>query len=127
MDAIRNQSRHNYGLAGFSLIEVIVSTIIILIACLGFTYLISQLMTARRFVPETKLLLKRSSYQAETGLIDSDEIRRAYDQCNITISDELLSTTHYQKLTISDKSNNKVLMQFSVLPDTSDLMQLFQK
>ena len=112
---------------GYSLLEVIVSTIIILIAFLLFSVLLSQLMSSRRIVPETKLLLKVTSFQKENGNIDSSEVKTTFDQADVINTTEIINSFPFQHHLIKDKSSGKLILQFFSVPDSENFQLLFQQ
>lgn len=109
-------------LTGASLLEVIVSTVIILIAFLLFSILIGQLMTARKMTPEIQILFGISG----TGWIsDTNMIRQIYRNNRIEMKTELADTFLFMHVQVVDTQNNRKLFQYYFEPK-SEKQSLYQ-
>jgi hypothetical protein len=95
-------------LKAHSLIEVIVSTIIILITFLLFSSLIGQLVTESRNVQRVRMLF----YTGGSSGIDTQNIRKVYPDCNITLLHTFIDKCQIANLQITDSITGKLLYQY---------------
>ena len=125
MAKVKKNIRKMY-LHASSLIEVIVSTIIIIIGFLLFSFLLSQLMSSRRVVPETEFLLRLPSLQTENGALDTTEISKIFQETKIVSEIDANSQFNLLHNEITDRNNGVLIMQYYTLPDCQ-VDALFQK
>lgn len=126
MVKMKKLTTSNY-VGAFSILEVIVSTIIILIAFMLFSFLLGQLMSSRRMVPETAILLKMPSFRTANGITDTMAINNVYNQSSTSTTNELLNSFAFQHVKMGDKNSGKLLLQYYALPDTLNADNLFQQ
>ncbi len=113
---------------GHSLLEVIVSTLLILIAFLLFSSLLGQLFSSRRIVPETSLLMKLSSFKSENGSLDTAKINGTHSGSNTVVSSRYIDSFYFWEVYISEKSTGKKLLQYYTTTSESDVItSLFQE
>lgn len=113
---------------GHSLLEVIVSTLLILIAFLLFSSLLGQLFSSRRIAPETALLMKLSSFKSENGSIDTAKINSTYGGCYTVVGSRYIDSFYFSEVYISEKSSGKKFLQYyTTTSDSVVITSLFQE
>jgi len=110
-------------LHGHSLIEVIISTIIILTTFMLFSFLLGQLMSSRRIAPETLLLLKLGSL-TEKETVDTTTVKECYKNIDIDFS---LDPALIEHLKITDNSTRKMIFQYYFINRTEEANSIYSK
>lgn len=104
-------------LKGHSLVEVIVSTIIILITFLLFSSLIGQLVTESRTVQGLKMLYHITGVTPN----DTTALSGLYTNSHVTVEQKKINNEEINHLTITSKTSDKVLYRYYFYSEIADL------
>jgi hypothetical protein len=125
---MKSKPKNRFVLPGHSLLEIIVSTIIILVTFLLFSSLLGQLFSSRRTVPATAVLLKLSSFKTSSGTLDTSEIKNAYSASSTIIRSRNIDSFNFWEVAISDKnSGEKILLYYTTSTNSDVVASLFQQ
>lgn len=114
--------RYNQRLVAHSLIEVIASTLIILVAFLMFSMFLGKVTQSRHIVPETQAVLQINQLRESECGLDTSRIQRLFPgiRCQITVSQ--LGIGSYVHLQYRTPENYRTIFELylsSLCPDTN--------
>lgn len=102
---------------GNSILEVIVSTVIILICFLLFSSLLGSLYGRYSVVPSIKILYTLNADVQSRNIIDTNRIKSTCNQCSFKLQSIITDSIGILDIGIIDKSTSHSIMLFHQMQD----------